>query len=204
VDGGSTWDFHANSLDATDFSWEFEDIDGLDQCTFGASTGIACEKVSGGQDISHTWILQSGVRRVNLTIANCNASQEVSASTSVTVTSSEPLAVSEFRLFSSVAGNPDCFINDGGCIGLVGPPICICSPGGVAIFTVETTGSPTSFAVDWDGNGTFESSVAAAGSIIHTYPSVVNTEFRPVIKAIRNTTESEEEPNREEMLIQNF
>lgn len=203
-DGGATWDFTANALDASEFTWEFEDVDGTEICTFGPNSNVACDRVSGGQNISHTWILQSGTRRVNLTISNCNASQEASASTSVEVVSTEPLEVTEFRLFSSVAGNPDCLIQDAACIGLLGPPVCICKPGGDSIFSVTATGSPTTLAIDWDGNGTFESSMPFSSTITHTYPSVVNSEFRPSIKAIRGSSESDVEANREELLIQNF
>ena len=199
----STFDFHANSVDATEFRWEFEDSDGADVCTFGASTNVPCVRMNGGQDISYTWVLQAGTRRVNLTIASCVVSEEEMATTSVEVVLSETLEITDFGLVRSLATNPNCELSAAECIGLLGDPICECRDDLDVIFEVEALGSPTSFDVDWDGDGSFDENVPFAATITHQFPNPESTPFKPVIKARRGAAESDPVEGFEELIITN-
>ena len=204
-DGGATWDFVANTVDASDFTWEFEDADGTDVCTFGEDTNVACVIGTTGPNISHTWVLQSGTKRVNLTIGNCLTAQGDTASTTVDVVNLEPLEVTDFGLVRNLATNPACDLSDSDCIGLTAdPPLCSCSQDEVITFELEATGSPTLVDIDWNGDGTFEDAgVAYSTTLTHTYASPIAAEFTPAVRVRRNSATSDPQDAFENLIISN-
>ncbi len=148
----ATFDFHANILvgTVTDWSWELEDDNGEDLCTFGMDDDVPCT-LETGQDISHTWMLQVGERRVDLTISNCATTPTAEASTTVMVESLEDLEVTLFELDRSQSGGA-CDINFD-CISTL---TCVCHVDETIFFDVGAMGEPDFFDFDWDGNGSFE------------------------------------------------
>ncbi|MCP3937685.1 MAG: hypothetical protein GY708_20215, partial [Actinomycetia bacterium] len=95
----ATFDFQANTVigTASEWSWELEDDNGASLCTFGVDTNVPCT-VKIGEAISHTWVLQAGVRRVEVTIGHCQTTTTAEASTTVTVASVEELVIESFEL----------------------------------------------------------------------------------------------------------
>jgi hypothetical protein len=203
ADGGATWDFVANTVDASDFAWEFEDSDGGDLCTFGVDTNVPCVTATGGPNISHTWVLQSGTKRVNLTIGNCLTMNGAMASTSVEVVNLEPLEVTDFGLVRNLTTNPSCNLTNSDCIGLTAdPPLCTCSEDEVVTFELDATGSPTLVDIDWNGDGTFEDTgVAFSTTLTHVYAAPIPAEFTPAVRVRRNTATSAPFDGFEELII---
>ncbi len=82
-----SFDFQAGTVLGTvsQWSWELEDEYGTSLCTFGMDVDVPCTLKS-GQNVSHTWVRQTGDRRVDLTISNClPSSNPQEASTTVMV-----------------------------------------------------------------------------------------------------------------------
>ena len=188
TDDNSTFDFRANTLPGTvsDWSWELEDDNGGSLCTFGSQTNVPCVQMR-GQNISHTWTQQSGTRRVELTVGNCQSTTTATASTTVTVDAADPLEVTSFtldRTQSSQACNIDfdC-IND---------LICVCGINETIFFEVTSTGGPGAYDFDWDGDGTFEDTDNLAGGteFTHEYDEALG-QVMPGVRARRGTASTE-------------
>ena len=178
----STFDFHANTLSGTvsEWSWELEDDDGGSLCTFGSDTNVPCT-LKTGQDISHTWIQQSGARRVDLAISNCQSTTTTVASTTVTVESFDELEITSFGLDRDLS-NGACEIN----FDCINQLICVCHRNQNVFFEVVSTGDPDFYDFDWDGNGTFEDTgnPATGTGYSHIYPSVIGVTM-PAVRARR-------------------
>ncbi len=196
----ATFDFHANSVVGTvsEWNWELEDDDGGSLCTFGVDTGVPCV-LKTGQDISHTWVLQTGNRRVDLTVSNCQTTTTAQASTTVAVASLEPLEVTSFELDRAQSNGDACDV-DFDCITML---VCTCYTGETVFFEVQATGDPDFYDFDWDGNGTFEDASNPVTGTEYTkiYPTAIG-QIVPQVRARRGTADPVEKDLRETLDIQ--
>ena len=186
----STFDFHANTLQGTtsEWSWELEDDDGGDLCTFGIDTDVPCFLMT-GQDITHTWLLQMGDRRVNLTASNCQTTNTAMASTTVSVVATEALEVTSFeldRLQSTMACDID--------FDCINTNTCVCHVGETIFFEVVADGGPDFYDFDWDDDGNFEdiNNPAVGTEFTHVYPSPIG-QVVPAVRARRGAAEAEKD-----------
>ncbi len=196
----ATFNFHANSVVGTvsEWSWELEDDDGGSLCTFGVDVDVPCV-LKTGQDISHTWVLQTGNRRVDLTVGNCQTTTTAEGSTTVAVASLEQLEVTGFELDRAQSAGIACDI-DFDCISDL---ICTCFTGETVFFEVQATGEPDFYDFDWDGNGTFEDSSNTVTGTEYTkvYPVVLG-QIMPRVRARRGSSATAEKDLRETLDIQ--
>ncbi len=199
TEDNSSFDFHANTVPGTvsDWSWELEDDNGQSLCTFGVDDDVPCT-LKAGQDISHTWLQQTGVRRVALTISNCQTAATAEASTMVTVESVEPLEVTGFELDRAQSAEA-CEI-DFDCINQL---ICVCFINETIFFEVTATGGPDFYDFDWDGDGNFEDAGNAPGGteFTHVYTEPIG-QVRPAVQARRGGAEPVERDLLETLDIQ--
>ncbi len=179
-----TFDFQANTVLGTvsEWSWELEDENGGDLCVFGMDIDVPCTLKS-GQNVSHTWVLQTGDRRVDLTISNClPGSTPQEASTTVMVESLEMLEVTKFELDNG-ASSAACNI-DFGCFSA---GVCDCLVNQTITFTVEASGSPDVYDFDWDDNGTFEDTGHPATDPVTEIYAQLFTGIVPRVRARRGS-----------------
>ena len=178
----ATFNFHANTVPGTvsQWVWELEDINGVFSCTFGEDLNVPCF-IKSGQDISHTWEGQTGDRRVDLTISNCQSATMDGASITVAVESAEPLVVTSFELDRAQSAE-SCDI-DFDCLQT---NVCVCFTGETIFFEVTSTGDPDFYDFDWDGNGSFEDTgnAATATTFTNVYPTPIG-EVMPAVRARR-------------------
>ncbi len=197
----ATFDFQANTVigTASEWSWELEDDNGASLCTFGVDTNVPCT-LKTGEAISHTWVLQAGVRRVEVTIGNCQTTTTAEASTTVTVASVEELVIESFELDRMQSSDNGACEIDFGCIQDL---ICICHVNETVVFEVVATGAPDFFDFDWDGNGSYEDAgnPATGTEYTHLYPLAIG-EVRPGVRARRGAATPAEEDLREILDIQ--
>ncbi len=192
-----TYAFQANTIAGTvsEWTWELEDDNGASLCVFGVDVDVPCT-VKTGANISHTWVLQNGDRRIDVTIGNCSTSTTQEASTTVPVESLEPLVVTEFELNRSASASV-CEI-PGDCVLL---NECDCLVNEVITFSLEATGTPDTFAFDWDGDGDFDQTVPASTSpITHEYSQLFSS-IRPMVEARRGISATAERDLREQLDI---
>ncbi len=184
----STFDFHANTVLGTvsEWTWELEDDDGTSLCTFGIDTDVPCFVLT-GQDITHTWLLQMGDRRVKAIGANCQTTNTAEATTTVTVEPTTALEVDSFEL-DRAASTGACDI-DFDCIFDL---VCICYVNETVVFEVVSSGDPDFYDFDWDGDGTFEdtNNPAAGMTFTNVYPVPLG-EIVPGVRARRGAAEAE-------------
>ncbi len=196
----AAFDFHANSVVGTvsEWNWELEDDEGGSLCTFGVDDNVPCV-LKTGQDISHTWVLQTGDRRVDLTAGNCQTSTTAAASTTVAVVALEQLEVTSFELDRAQSSGLACDI-DADCIF---DNICTCYTGETVYFEVLATGEPDLYDFDWDGNGTFEDASNPVDGTEYTkvYPTVLGL-IMPRVRARRGSSTPAEKDLRETLDIQ--
>lgn len=197
----ATFDFQANTVVGTvsEWTWELEDDNGSSLCVFGADTDVPCT-IKTGQAISHTWVLQNGDRRVDVTVGNCQTTTTAEESTTVAVVSLAPLVLESFELDRMAsADNGSCEI-DFGCITDL---LCICHVNETVVFEVVADGDPDFFDFDWDGNGSFEdqNNPATGTEYTHVYPLVIG-QVKPAVRARRGAATPVEEDLRETLDIQ--
>ncbi|HEX3530214.1 MAG TPA: PKD domain-containing protein [Thermoanaerobaculia bacterium] len=156
-----TVSFHANVGSATAWNWDFGDGQGYRGWT-------------GPYAVANPTFTYSaaGTYAVKVKVKNCVQTTEVeSAPLSVHVTQVQPVVVQTFQAQCNLAP-------------------CSFSINQAILFNQVVTGSPTQLQYDWDGNGTFDQTVAVTGgavasTITHTYTTIGR--YAPIIRAIRGT-----------------
>ncbi len=192
-----TFDFTANTVLGTvsEWDWELEDDNGTSLCVFGMDVDVPCT-VKSGQNVSHTWVLQTGTRRIDLTISNClPGSTPLEESTTVMVESLEELEVTAFELDNG-ASSAVCDI-DFDCVQNIS---CDCLFDETITFNVEANGEPEFFDFDWDGNGTFEDTHSATAPTTNLY-STLFTGITPRIRGRRGSATPAERDLKETLNI---
>ncbi len=188
----ATFDFQANTVVGTvsEWTWELEDDNGASLCAFDNDTDVPCT-VKTGPAISHTWVLQNGNRRVDVTVSNCQSTATAEESTTVSVVSLAPLVVGGFELDRLASNDNGACQIDFDCITDL---ICICFVNETVVFEVVATGDPEFFDFDWDGNGSFEdqSNPATGTEYTHVYPLALG-QVKPAVRARRGATTAEED-----------
>ena len=185
--GGGSYNFTANTENATEWRWEFEDpANGTSTCDFGAEGGsVGCTILGFGADdntTSYTWTTPNtpGTFNVRVTAQNCTPETPIIATVPVvvdTIDNPDPPDITGFDV-----DDADCT-----CIGALG--VCDCPVSTPITFAVTETGDPTTYDVDWDGDGTFDSiGLPANGTVTNTFTSLGT--FVPRIRAVSGGQQS--------------
>ncbi len=196
----ATFDFEANTVVGTvsEWTWELEDDNGTSLCTFGVDTDVPCT-IKTGEAITHTWVLQTGDRRVDVIIGNCQTTTTAEASTTVMVVSAVELEITTFKLDRLLSDGDACDINADCIFDL----ICTCFVNETVFFEVESSGEPDFYDFDWDGNGSFEdaNNPTTGTEFTNVYPTPIG-QIVPAVRARRGATPPAERDLAETLDIQ--
>ena len=110
-----------------------------------------------------------GVKTIRVKVLGC-AGEQISQTLTVEIKNVNPLKINKFKA-------------------ICGFGACGFDTNQVINFEVETSGEPTSYEYDWDGNGTFEDKTTGAptgGIVTHAYSQASGVNgYKPVLKIIR-------------------
>ncbi len=173
--GGGTFTFQANSDNATEWRWEFEDPE--NGTTVGCLFYDSCQIYDWGQSGAATFFQWQapnvpGMYGAAVSIRNCV--QETPLSASIVVEVTEIINPDPVELVDFTINDPDCSLVLG---------FYECPPGVPITFEVTATGDPDTYEFDWDGDGDWDQQLPATITILHTYTTTGT--FTPRVRAIR-------------------
>ena len=112
-----------------------------------------------------------GQKTIRAKVLGC-AGEQISQTLTVEIKNVNPLKIDKFKA-------------------ICGFGVCGFETNQVIAFEVETSGEPTAYEYDWDGNGTFEDKTTGAptgGIVTHAYSQASGVNgYKPVLKIIRGT-----------------
>ena len=164
--GGAQYRFQAATENATQWRWEFEDPGNgtTSGCQFYTKCRILNYGVDDG-DVTNSWTQPNlnGTYRATVTIANCldvaPLSREVSFNVTGIATGVAPL-MTNFTVNAQTT--PHCSLD-------LGTGFLDCRTNQQINFIAAHTGTATHYDLDWEGDGTFETSVLVTSAISKTY-----------------------------------